>query len=179
MPLLKVVLFSSSVFLFLACSVKEPVLKEVNKRVNELEVLVLNLNPKVSHLEARDLAESSINYSLELARKYKVISSPWIQNTLVNLGFRKRGLCYEWSEDLLWYLYTKHYKTLELHAIGANIGYLNEHNALSVSVKGEGIENSIVLDAWRNSGNLYFKKIAEDVEYEWEERVGLYENLPL
>lgn len=179
MPLLRVVVFLFSIFLLLACSVKAPTLQEVNKKTDKLEVLLLNLNPKVSHREARDLAQSSITYSLKLAKKYKALSSPWLQNTLVNLGIKKRGLCYEWSEDLLGYLYAKHYKTLELHAIGANIGDLNEHNALSVSAKGEGIENSILLDAWRNSGDLYFKKIDEDVKYEWKERVGLYENLPL
>ena len=97
---------------------------------------------------------------------------------MVNIGIKKRGLCYEWGEDLVKYLLTKNYKTLAFHSISANIGYLNEHSALSVSARGEGIKNSIVLDAWRGSGNLYFQKIDEDEEYEWKGRVGLYRSLP-
>jgi hypothetical protein len=151
----------------------------INKHVNELEALIAGLSSKVSRHEALNLSRSSIDYSLFLSEKYKAISSPWIQNTLVNIGIKERGLCHEWAEDLLKYLVQRNYKTLELHAIGANIGYMNEHNALSVSAKGEGIENSIILDAWRNSGNLYFKKLRKDKKYEWQERRGLYGVLPL
>jgi len=161
-------------FVFLACSVKHPSPHILNKNVVELQGLLLGLSPKVSRDEALNLSKSSINYSLELSKKYKAISSPWIQNALVNIGLKERGLCYEWSEDLLKHLVKKNYRTLAFHAIGANIGYLNEHNALSVSAKGEGIENSIVLDAWRNSGNLYFKKLREDKKYRWKERKEVY-----
>ncbi len=161
-------------FVFLACSVKQPSLSVSEQRVSELKDLIVSLSPKVSKVEALSLADNAIEYSYYLAKKYEAISPPWIQNTLVNIGIKKRGLCHEWTEDLLKYLLQKNYQTLELHTVGANIGYLNEHNALSVSLKGDGIENSILLDAWRSSGNLYFKKIREDKEYEWKERRGLY-----
>jgi hypothetical protein len=164
---------------FNACSAKQLSLEEKFKKIKNLELMLGNLNPKINKLEAIDLSKNSINYSHYLAHKYKTISSPWIQNTLINIGLKKRGLCHEWAEDLLKYLVQRNYKTLELHAIGANIGYMNEHNALSVSAKGGGVENSIILDAWRNSGNLYFKKIRKDKKYEWQERRGLYGVLPL
>ena len=173
--LIRLLLFS---FVFLACSVKQPSLEVINKRVNELESLIVGLSPRVSRNEALNLSRSSIDYSLHLSQQYKAISSPWIQNSLVNMGLKERGLCYEWTEDLLKHLVQKDYKTLDFHTVGANIGYLNEHNAFSVSAKGESIEKSIVLDAWRNSGNLYFKKIREDEKYEWKERRGLYGVLP-
>ena len=160
--------------IFVACGVKQPSVAVINKRVNELQGLIVGLSPHVSRREALNLSQRSIDYSLYLSQKYQAISSPWIQNTLVNVGLKKRGLCYEWAEDLLKYLVKRNYQTLEFHTIGANIGYLNEHNALSVSAKGEGIEKSIVLDAWRNSGNLYFKKIREDKKYDWKERRGIY-----
>lgn len=165
-------------FLLVACSVKEPSSHKLNSEINKLEILVDSLSPKVNSFEAKSLALNSVHYSLKLAQKYETISSPWIQNTLVNMGIKERGLCYEWSEDLLIYLLRQKYETLEFHAIGANIGYLNEHNALAVSAKGEGIKNSIILDAWRHSGKLYFEKINKDLEYKWEERVGLYGVLP-
>ena len=164
--------------LFNACSVKQPSPNTINKNIKELNSLIIKLSPAISKNEAFDFSNSSINYSLKLSKEYQAISSPWIQNTLVNIGIKKRGLCYEWTEDLLKYLVRRNYETLSFHAVGANIGYMNEHNSLSVSAKGEGIENSILLDAWRNSGDLYFRKIREDKKYEWKERKGLYGTLP-
>ena len=165
-------------FSFIGCSVKKPSLSRVNQNIDKLNSLIVGLSPSVSKNEALDFSTSSINYSLKLSNEYQAISSPWLQNTLVNIGIKKRGLCYEWAEDLLKYLVNRHYETLEFHAVGANIGYMNEHNALSVSAKGMGIENSILLDAWRNSGDLYFQKIQEDKKYEWRERRGIYGILP-
>ncbi|CAA6816596.1 MAG: Unknown protein [uncultured Sulfurovum sp.] len=173
--LLRVILLS---FIFLGCSVKELSIQQSDQKVRELETLLITLSPKISRVEARSLARNSILYSQKLTKKYEAIAAPWIQNTLVNIGIKKRGLCYEWGEDLVAYLLRKNYKTLAFHSIGANVGYLNEHSALSVSARGEGVHNSIVLDAWRGSGDLYFKKINEDMEYEWKERAGLYRSLP-
>ena len=99
-----------------------------------------------------------------------MVSPPYFQNALVNFGIKKRGLCYHWATDLLTFLLKRDYKRLFLHRVGANIGKLNEHNALSVSAHPKGIEGSILLDAWRNSGNLYFIKIENDKKYEWHER---------
>jgi len=169
--LVRLFLFS---FVFLACAVKQPSVNSINKKVDRLQDLIVSLSPKISKKEALSLSQNSINYSFQLAKEYQTISSPWIQNTLVNIGIKKRGLCHEWAEDLLRYLVKRNYKTLKFYTIGANIGYLNEHNALSVSAKGEGIKKSIVLDAWRNAGNLYFKKIREDKKYDWKERRGIY-----
>jgi len=175
MPIIRVLLFA---FIFVGCGVKTPSVEVLNKEVKELQGLMVALAPQVREEEAFDLAQRSIYYSLKLSKQYHAISAPWIQNTLVNLGLKERGLCYEWAEDLLRYLVQKKYETLELHAISANVGYLNEHNALAVSAKGKGIEKSIVLDAWRHAGHLYFKKIDEDKKYDWRERKGLYGILP-
>ena len=172
----RVVLLS---LLFLGCSVQQPSLLTVNKRVVRLEKLLLHLNPNVDAKEAKDLAQMSMVYSAELAQKYKAVNNPWFQNLLVNMGIKPRGLCHEWAEDLLRFLVAREYGTLAFHTVGANIGYMNEHNALSVSAKGSGIEQSILLDAWRNSGMLYFNIIEKDLKYRWSERVNLYGILPL
>ena len=161
----------------MGCSVKSITLEERQIKIIALKNMLLHLGSNVDSNEAEDLARSSINYSFVLAQKYHALSSPWLQNTLVNIGLKERGLCHEWAEDLLAFLRHKHYKLFSFHAIGANIGDLNEHNALSVSLKGQGITNSIVLDAWRNAGNLYFSKIERDKKYQWKERVNLYKNL--
>ena len=172
-------LFSLSLLLlFIGCAVKAPPLEQRQVKIVTLKNMLLHLDSKVDVYEAEDLAKRSVNYSYLLAQKYKAIDAPWLQNTLVNMGLKKRGLCHEWAEDLLRFLVHKKYRSFSFHTVGANVGYLNEHNALSVSFKGEGINNSILLDAWRNSGDLYFIKIEEDKKYKWGERFGLYGILP-
>jgi hypothetical protein len=161
-----------------ACAVKPLSLQQTNHKIDALTHLLEQLSSKVQHFEAQDVAQRSITYSQKLAQKYEAINAPWLQNSLVNLGIKKRGLCHEWAEDLLRYLVQKEYRSFSFHAVGANIGHLNEHNALSVSLKGEGIARSILLDAWRNSGNLYFVKIDKDEKYKWRERKNLYGLLP-
>jgi len=42
----------------------------------------------------------------------------------------------------------------------------NSANALAVSACGMGVERSVVLDAWRDSGNLFFTKLTEDKSIE-------------
>lgn len=172
--LIRLFLFS---IVFVGCAVKSPTMNEQNIKVDNLEQMLQALGSNVNAYEASHLAINSVYYSQFLAKKYEVVMFPWVQNTLVNIGVKKRGLCYEWTEDLLNFLARQNYGTLQLHAIGANIGSLSEHNALAVSAVGEGVENSIVLDAWRDSGNLYFNQIYKDKKYEWKERSELYKIL--
>jgi len=173
-------LFSLFLFvsLFFGCSVKLPTLQEKQSEAERLSHLLVSLSRDIDRSEAKDLAKSSIDYSYELSHRYKVIASPWLQNTLVNMGIKKRGLCYEWAEDLLKFLVKKNYQTFTFHTVTANEAYMNEHNALSVSKRGGSIAESIVLDAWRNSGKLYFTELKKDAKYEWKERRGLYGILP-
>jgi hypothetical protein len=156
---------------FTACSVKEPTAKEYEAKVKTLSTMLLNTSKDIDKKEAEDLARSAIAYAQKLAHDYAVISPPLWQNTLVNLGVKKRGLCYEWANDLWVYLKAKNYKSLRLHYVGADVGHYFEHNALSVSAKEEDVNNSIILDAWRNSGNLYFIEIYNDKKYDWQERL--------
>ena len=157
-------------FLLAGCSVKTPTAQENFQNIQALTQMLLRTSKHIDRSEAEDLAKSSIFYAQKLAHKYRVISPPLWQNTLVNIGLKDRGLCYQWANDLWVYLKAKNYKSLEFYYVGANIGSYFEHNAISVSAKGESVDNSIVLDAWRNSGRLYFKKIIEDKKYEWKER---------
>ena len=153
------------------CSVKSPTPEENLSKIGNLTKMLLNTSKSIDKNEAEDFAKSSVYYAQTLAHNYKVISPPLWQNTLVNLGLKKRGLCYEWANDLWVYLKAKNYKSLTLHYVGADVGNYFEHNALSVSAKELGVNNSILLDAWRNSGNLYFIEIAKDKKYSWKERL--------
>jgi hypothetical protein len=46
-------------------------------------------------------------------------------------------------------------------------GNLGEHNAVVVTAKGQPFSEGIVLDAWRDSSDLFFTKVEEDREYFW------------
>jgi hypothetical protein len=153
------------------CSVKTPSPQESEEKVRNLTNMLLNTSKKIDKNEAKDLAKSSVYYAQKLANDYNVIYPPLWQNTLVNLGLKKRGLCYEWANDLWKYLKAKNYKSLRLHYVGSDVGNYFEHNALSISAKNEDINNSILLDAWRDSGNLYFIELNKDEKYDWKERL--------
>ena len=137
---------------------------KIAKLANELE------NLGGSHSEARELATLAITYPRVLAKKYKLVSPPLYQNFLVNIGLRKRGLCYQWVEDLYKEIKTRDFKTFDFKWGQANANKLNEHNVLVVVKKGSNdFENGIILDAWRNSGEMFFKKVKDDKEYHFIE----------
>ena len=149
---------------------------EIETKEERLTKMLINLNPNIDKKEAEDLAHKSIWYANRLAKDYQVVAPPLWHNTLVNMGFRKRGLCYQWAEDMLLFLLKRKYQTLQFYAIGAKIGEYFEHNALAVSAKGAFFKKSIVLDAWRNSGNLYFNYISRD-KYIWKNRKNIYDKV--
>ena len=161
------------VYLFMGCSVKELRPLERQEHIEKLTEMLLQSNRSIDKDEAKDLAKSSIDYARHLAQQYKVVAPPLWHNTLINIGLKERGLCYEWSSDLFDYLAKKHYHTLVLHKIGANVGTYFEHNALSVSAKASDVQQSIVLDAWRDSGNLYFIELNRDKAYRWKKRYDI------
>lgn len=159
--------------ILMGCSVKELKPMERQQHIEQLTSMLLALDRSIDKEEAKDLAKSSIDYSRDLAEKYKLVAPPLWHNTLINFGLKERGLCYEWANDLLVYLLNKKYRTLMFHRIGSNIGSYFEHNALSVSAKDSDVHQSIVLDAWRHSGNLYFIEFDKDIKYSWKERYDL------
>jgi hypothetical protein len=143
-----------------------------NLQIDKLNRILIDLNETINPIEAEDFAQKIIIYSHILAKKYDVVAPALWHNTLVNIGIRERGLCYEWSDDLLKYLLIQNYKTLQFYSVVSDRNNYFEHNALAVLAKGDNLKNSIVLDAWRNSGSLFFVKIKDDKSYNWEKRVG-------
>ncbi|MCK4440911.1 MAG: hypothetical protein KAU90_02825 [Sulfurovaceae bacterium] len=151
--------------------------KIISTNIDILSNMIIDLNRTIDRYEAQDVASRAVRYSKYLAQKYRVVSPPLWHNTLVNLGIRKRGLCYQWAEDLLSYLLTKKYQTIQFYIVGASIGSYFEHNALAISAKGSSFKKGILLDAWRNSGNLYFIEIDKDKRYKWKNREELYQDI--
>ncbi len=162
-----------SIFLFSACSTKYDNV-DLNKKdyrneeVKKLAEEIVSISPKIDKKEAYSLSYDAITYSKYLANKYELTSPPLFHNFLVNTNIKEKGLCYHFARDLLEYLQTKNYKTFDLKRVVADRKGYFEHNAVVLTAKGVNLENSIVLDAWRNSGRLYWSKIKNDKDYVWE-----------
>ncbi|MBN1907966.1 MAG: hypothetical protein JW927_23010 [Deltaproteobacteria bacterium] len=141
-------------------------LNRIESLQHDLTALGNNTNPA----EARRLAETGILYSLYLAYEYRIIKQPHFHNILVNIGLKDRGLCFQWAEDLMKQFKTLNLKTFNLYEAVADKGKkFREHNTIVVTAKGKDFFEGIVLDPWRDSGDLYWISVKED-KYHWEKR---------
>lgn len=138
-------------------------------RVDALQRAILSLGDDVDPEEARRAARVSIAYSRQLAHKYDLAGSPLFHNMMVNLGFRDRGLCVDWTHDLLVRLRQERFLSLDLHWGIANYEstFRLEHNTVIVSARGDRLQQGLVLDAWRHSGELYWAPANDDPGYAW------------
>src|SRR5207244_5983229 len=134
------------------------------------------LSPKVDPKEAKAVAECAYATAHRLRSQYHMFGTPIFNNFLVYHGFRKRGYCYQWTEDLLLALDALKLKTLELHWGEAYRDTWRENNCLVVTAKGQPFEHGMILECWRHFGHLRWNLIPSDQYpyYEnakWAERV--------
>lgn len=140
-----------------------------SEKVDTLQGDLAGLNRQVNMLEARQVAETAITYSSELAAEYHLVRPAILHNVFVRIGLKDRGLCYHWTEDLMEQLKSLNLKTYQLHwAVAYRGSELREHNSVVITARGEAFEKGIVLDPWRNSGDLYWALIKMD-KYPWKE----------
>jgi len=132
-----------------------------------LEVQLKSLDASVNAEEARRLAECAVATSRQLAREYSAIRPAFFHNMLVNAGWKKRGLCHHWADDLYDRFRKLDLRTLELDLAIARPGTWREHNAVVVKAAGHPFDRGVVLDAWRRSGRLYFCGVSTD-RHPWQ-----------
>lgn len=147
------------------------------QRITELDRDILSLGDQVDASEARRAARISIQYSLQLAREYEISgNSPVMHNFLVNIGVKPRGLCVDWTSDLLTRLRQERFHSLDLHWGIANYesAFRLEHSTVIVSARGESMYKGIVLDPWRYSGQLFWVPTLEDPEYQWKPQAEIH-----
>ncbi len=138
------------------------------KKIQALKKAIMSLGPNIDPQEAQFVAHEGVMYPMVLANQYKLVSPPLLQNVLVNYGYRKDGLCWQWTRDMGKQLGRKPLKTLDFHhGVAFRRNYWKEHSTLVVSAKGKGVKDGIVLDPWRNSGNLYWNFVKKDSKYPW------------
>jgi hypothetical protein len=138
-------------------------------RAHVLGDRIAALGPKVRPDEAGRVAECAYAAAQRLRRNYGTVwGPPSLNNILVNTGIRKRGLCFQWAEDLLAQLDALKLTTLDLHWAEAYAGTWREHNVVVVTAKNRPIHDGILLDCWRHSGHLFWSAVAAD-DYPWVE----------
>jgi hypothetical protein len=145
--------------LVLATSADDPALR---KRL-------LTLSPEVRRDEAERVAHCAYTTGRELAREWRVVWMPGVQNFLVNIGARKGGLCFQWASELLIRLNALRVQTLDLHWAESYARLSGEHNVIVVTAKGQSFEKGILLDNWRYEGHLLYGRVTMDPEYKWTE----------
>ncbi|MVO16325.1 hypothetical protein GO984_10940 [Rhodobacteraceae bacterium CY05] len=148
-----------------------------NDPVGELTLAIQALDPDVDPVEARRAAEISYSYSTRLAQDYGVTTAPLVHNSKVNAGIKDRGLCYHYAEDMQTRLNQEEFKTLVmLRAIAEpKVAFLIDHSTAVIAARGNDIYDGVVLDAWRNGGELFWSPTVEDTRYNWEPRMRVLE----
>ncbi len=160
------------VFTFTACGTKQitknKLLEQKQKNVLNLYSMVISLSEKIDKEEAKKFSQEVIFFSKKLAFEYEIQTPALIHNTLINLGLKQRGLCYHYANDLLSFLKSKNYKSLDFKKVIAKKGEYFEHTALILTRDDIKFEDAIIFDAWRDSGELFFSRIKDDDRYKWE-----------
>ena len=120
--------------------------------------------------EARLIARTAIGRSLVLRDRFRPAGPATINNVYINLGWRTRGLCYQWANDLLEPLEALELRHFTLHWGTAFFGIKHkEHNSVVVTARGQPFEEGIVLDGWRCGGRLVWVRVRDDPKYPWRE----------
>ncbi len=147
-------------------------------KIAALTRAIAALGPQVDPEEAARAARIAVEYPrFTLAPQYQIVDPPLIHNMKVNMGYKPRGLCREWADDMQARLRQEGFRTLSLHRAIANADNIRiEHSTVIVSAAGASMEEGIVLDPWREGGGiLYWSRVPQDDEYKWVERATVFE----
>jgi hypothetical protein len=148
------------------CSTQSSRERSVHER--NLTCALLSLRPTVDTNEAATAATAVMRRSSELRSEYRVVPPAFLHNILVNIGVRKKGLCFHWADDLRLTLMRLELRTLETHRAMARRGTWREHNCVVLTAVDQPFDEGILLDAWRNSGDLFWGPVSRD-KYPWSE----------
>ena len=140
------------------------------EKVSALRDDLAKLDRQVDLTEAGRVAETAITYADDLIADYDLVRPAAFHNVLVRIGVKDRGLCYHWAEDLMKRLQSLELKTFQLYwGVAYRGSELREHNTVIITARGRAFEHGMVLDPWRNSGDLYWALVEKD-SYPWEQR---------
>ena len=140
--------------------------------ISALTRAITELSPSVDPAEAARAAQIAYRHTHELAIAYQITDPPLIHNVKVNNGSKPRGLCWHWAEDLEKRLLAEGFATLAMHRAIANGNsrILLDHSTAIISAAGAQMEAGLVLDPWRQGGELFWSPVMSDPRYDWEPR---------
>ena len=81
------------------------------------------------------------------------------------MGKRQRGYCGHYTRDIGERLKELRLKTLVLHWGAAYAGTPAENNCLVVTARNQPFEEGIIMDGWRNTGQLFWRPLKKDTAY--------------
>jgi hypothetical protein len=137
-------------------------------KIKQLEQELIGLSATIDKAEAQILAETAVRESAMLAEEYQLVRPAMAHNLLVVFGIKDRGLCYHWTGDLMKRLQALDLKSVQLHwGVAYRGSELREHNCVVITAREQPFFKGIVLDPWRNSGNLYWARVSKD-SYPWK-----------
>ncbi len=140
------------------------------QKVIRIKNALLGMDPNVTHQDADVIANMVVYYPQVLANRYRLISPPLVHNMMVNSGFRTRGLCVNWAEDLINRSVELNPESLDIYwGIAFHGSMMREHSSLVITAKGKPFSTGYLFDPWRNSGNLFWAKVIEDPKYKWKD----------
>lgn len=146
------------------------------QRIAELRLAIRSLSDDIDAQEASLAARIAIEYTRQLAQEYEISGSPIAHNFLVNIGVKERGLCVDWTSDLLVRLQQERFHSLELHWGIANYenAFRLEHSTVIISARGDSLDQGLVLDPWRQGGQLFWAPTLQDPDYRWHPQAEIH-----
>lgn len=171
MKILTAVLACMTVLVLGGCGAPQSAVTQ--NEVVELSQKLQSLGPEVDPDEALRAAQVALTYSRQLATEYGVSSSPIVHNAKVNEGFADRGLCVHYAEDMERRLKQENFRTLQVHrAIALPKTVFNiDHSTALISRRGDSMYDGVILDPWRNGGDLFWAATRDDTRYNWRPRL--------
>lgn len=140
---------------------------DTKNNIVQLTESIRSLSNEVSLEDASRTSQVLINTAIQLAEEYDMASPALYHNVLVNTGFRERGLCCHWAEDLHAKLREIETESLKFDWLVARLGSeLREHNTVVIYAADSTWPNGIVFDPWRKAGVPYWTEVTGD-KYPW------------
>jgi hypothetical protein len=135
------------------------------RSIKKLRDAFVALAPDVDPGEAELVSVTAHTASRSLAREYGVVWFSGFQNLLIHMGKRQRGYCGHYTRDIGERLKELRLKTLVLHWGAAYAGTPAENNCLVVTARNQPFEQGIIMDGWRNAGQLFWCPLKNDKAY--------------
>lgn len=141
-------------------------------QVADLKRTLLDLPGVEKNDESRDeadaIAKTIVGTIYGLSQEYGVSTSAWIHNFLVSRGWKKKGYCYHYVEDLMAALSGRGWRRYEFRWGEAYAGTFRENNALIITAKEGAFDEGLAVDAWRSAGRPFWTSVADD-RFPWME----------